>query len=271
MKRLGILAMSAFVLVGIVRAEDGLPPILRDVGIEQRLDEAIPLDLPFQDETGATIRLGDCLSDKPAILVLAYYRCPMLCNQVLNGLLDGLRQVPFDVGDQLNVVVVSFDAREKPELAAAKKATYVEHYGRPGADLGWHFLTGEQASIDQLTQAAGFRYHYDARTDQFAHASGIMVLTPQGRIARYFYGITYPPRDLRLGLVEASAGRIGSPVDQVLLLCYHYDPATGTYAAAAMRFVRLGGVVTVAALGIFLWRGWRGVKEGKITNIELKI
>src|SRR5262249_5353897 len=157
------------------------------------------------------------------ILVLAYYRCPMLCNQVLNGLVDGLRGVRFDPGEEFQVVTVSFDAREKPELAAAKKASYVESYGRPTAAGGWHFLTGAQESIDRLTQAVGFRYVYDQKQDQFAHASGIMLLTPQGKIARYFYGIRYPSRDLRLALVEASQGKIGSPVDQVLLFCYHYD------------------------------------------------
>jgi protein SCO1/2 len=251
-------ALATALLVGTARAEDeGLPPALRGVGIDQRLDEQVPLDLQFRDEAGQTVRLGDCLGGKPAILVLAYYRCPMLCTQVLNGLVDGLRGVPFSIAEQFNVVTVSFDARETPELAAAKKASYVEEYGRPRAAAGWHFLTGEQASIDCLTQAVGFRYRYDPAQDQFAHASCILVLTPQGRVARYFYGIRYPPRDLRLGLVEASASKIGSPVDQVLLFCYHYDPATGKYTAAAMSFVRLGGALTLAVLAGALLLAWR--------------
>jgi protein SCO1/2 len=239
-----------------VWGEDSRPAILRDVGIDQRLNEQIPLDLVFRDEAGRTVRLGDYFDEKPVILVLAYYRCPMLCNQVLNGLVDSLRGIPFDMGGQFRVVTVSFDAREQPAQAAAKKANYVASYGRPGTEGGWHFLTGEQESIDRLTWAVGFRYAYDPKQDQFAHASGIMVLTPKGKIARYFYGIQYPSRDLRLGLVEASEEKIGSPVDQVLLLCYHYDPATGKYTLAVMGLVRLCGALTLVVLGTFLGRSW---------------
>jgi protein SCO1/2 len=227
------------------------------VGLDQRLGESVPLDLPFRDEAGQSVTLGRYFQGKPVVLVLAYYRCPMLCTQVLNGLVAAMRPLPFELGQDYQVVTVSFDPREGPELAAAKKASYRDSYGRPGVDEGWHFLTGDQPAIDRLARAVGFRYVYDPKQGQFAHASGVMVLTPQGRLVRYFYGINYPPRDLRLGLVEASEGRVGSPVDQLLLLCYHYDPATGTYSAAAMTFVRLGGLATVLALGIFLVRGWR--------------
>ena len=248
------LAMVAGPAIG--RADNSLPPALRNVGIDQRLNQQVPLELVFRDESGHSVRLGDFFEGKPVILVLAYYRCRMLCNQVLNGLVDGLRGVPLDLGEHFRVVTVSFDAREQPELAAAKKASYVESYGHPGAAAGWHFLTGEQGAIDQLSEAVGFHFAYDPRDDQFAHASGIMILTPDGKIARYFYGISYPPRDLRLALVEASEGKIGSPVDQVLLFCFHYDPMTGRYALAIMSLIRLGGVLTLGLLGLFLGRGW---------------
>jgi protein SCO1 len=257
MKRSSLLVLLMMAAVpGRLRAQDPMPAILRDVGIDQRLNEQVPRDLVFRDEAGRTVRLGDYFDDKPVILVLAYYRCPMLCNQVLNGLVDGLRGVPLAMGEQFRVVTVSFDAREKPELAAAKKANYAESYGRGGAADGWHFLTGEPESIDRLTRAVGFRYAYDAKQDQFAHASGIMVLTPKGKIARYFYGIRYPPRDLRLALVEASEGKVGSPVDQVLLLCFDYDGTTGKYTLAVMRLVRLGGILTLLIVGTYLGCGW---------------
>lgn len=235
----------------------GRPAALRDVGFDQRLDNQVPLDLPLKDESGRDVSFADYFRDRPVILVLAQYRCPMLCNQVLNGLVDALRKVAFTPGEQFRVVVVSFDARETPELAAAKKASYIEQYARPGAEGGWHFLTGSQASIDRLTEAVGFRFTYDAATDQFAHASGVVVLTPRGRAARYFYGIYYSPRDLRLGLVEASQERIGSPVDQILLFCFHYDATAGKYSAAVRNFVRLGGVLTVLVIGAFATHSWR--------------
>jgi protein SCO1/2 len=234
----------------------GLPPSLRGVGFDQRLNEQVPLDLVFRDETGQTVQLGDYFHDRPVILVLAYYRCPMLCTQVLNGLVQALLDMRLDAGRDFDVVVVSFDPRETPELAAAKKRTYVERYGRPGAAAGWHFLTGEQAPITALTKAVGFRYTYDARHDQFAHASGIMVLTPHGKISRYFYDVRYPARDVRLGLVEASENKIGSPVDQVLLFCFHYDAAEGRYGPAVLNIVRALGVLTVLGLGLFVGLLW---------------
>jgi protein SCO1/2 len=236
-------------VAGPARGQANLPPVLRDVGFDQRLDAQVPLALVFRDEAGRSVTLGEYFHGKPVILVLAYYRCPMLCTEVLNGLVRALLDVPFDVGKEFNVLTVSFDPREGPELAAAKKQTYLERYGRPGAEAGWHFLTGEQEPIQRLTEAVGFRYTYDPRNDQFAHASGIMVLTPEGKISRYFYDIHYSPRDLRLGLVEASENKIGSPADQILLYCFHYDPAEGRYGPVVMNFVRLGGVLTLLAIG----------------------
>ncbi len=247
------LAMLGSPLFAQQRAKD----LLRHVGIEQRLNEPVPLDLVFRDETGRDVRLGDYFGKRPVILVLAYYKCPMLCNQVLNGLLGSLQKLAFDAGSQFEVVTVSFDPRETAPLAAAKKATYVEQYGRPGAGAGWHFLTGEEAAIRRLAIAVGFRYVYDPKLDQFAHASGIMVLTPSGKLARYFYGIDYKPRDLRLGLVEASANQIGSPADRLLLLCYHYDPTTGEYSAAVMGSLRVAGLLTLLALAVFFYILWR--------------
>src|SRR5262249_18580476 len=185
-----LLAMAA---VPQIRAEDSPPPLIRDVGSDQRLNEQVPLDLKFTDEAGRTVRLGDYFDGKPVILVLAYYRCPMLCTEVLNGLVRALLDVPLDIGKDFRVVTVSFDPREKPELAAAKKKTYLERYGRSGAEAGWHFLTGDEEPIRRLTEAVGFRYVYDERNDQFAHASGILVLTPTGKVSRYFYDVRYAP------------------------------------------------------------------------------
>jgi protein SCO1 len=227
------------------QTSSGLPKTLKNVGIDQRLNEQVPLDAVFKDEQGREVRLGQFFNGKPVVLSLVYYACPMLCNQVLNGMLGSFRQVSFNMGEQYDVVTVSFDPRETPELAAAKKATYVKAYNRPRAEASWHFLTGDEANIKRLTEAVGFRYVWDDQTKQFAHASGIMVLTPEGKLARYFYGIEYPPRDLRLGLVEASQNKIGTPVDALMLYCYHYDPATGKYGAIVMNIVRLAGGATV--------------------------
>lgn len=234
-----------------------VPASLQSVGFDQRLDNQVPLDAEFRDESGRIVKLGDYFGDKPVILVLAYYRCPMLCTEVLNGLVRALIDVPLDVGRNFNVVTVSFDRRETPELAAAKKQTYLQRYGRPGAEKGWHFLTGEQPAIDRLTQAVGFRYRYDSQYDQFAHASGIMVLTPGGKLARYFFDISYSPRDVRLGLVEASQGKIGTAADQVLLFCFQYDPREGKYGPAVMNLLRLGAALTVLVIVIFIVAQWR--------------
>lgn len=226
----------------------GLPKALKNVGIDQKLNEQIPLDAVFKDEQGREVKLGEFFGKKPVVLSLVYYTCPMLCNQVLNGMLGSFRQVSFNIGEQYEVVTVSFDPRETPALAAAKKQTYVKGYNRPGAETSWHFLTGDEANIKRLTEAVGFRYVWDDQTSQFAHASGIMVLTPEGKLARYFYGIDYPPRDLRLGLVEASQNKIGTPVDTLMLYCYHYDPATGKYGAVVMNIMKVAGGVTVVLI-----------------------
>jgi protein SCO1/2 len=239
----------ALALTAAARADDAKPSILSEVGIDQRLDSQVPLGVTFRDEAGNPVTLGDCVHGKPTILVLAYYRCPMLCTQVLNGVLEAARGIPFELGKDYNIVTVSFDDREGPELAAAKKATYVEQLGRPSAERGWHFLTGERDSIARVAGAVGFSFRYDPKQDQFAHASGIMILTPEGKVSRYFFGIKFPAGDVRLSLVEASAGKVGRPIDQLLLYCYHYDPGTGKYTPVVMNVMRLGGVVTLLALG----------------------
>jgi protein SCO1/2 len=223
------------------------------VGFDQRLNEQVPLDLPFTDATGKTVQLKDYFGDKPVILSLAYYDCPMLCTLVLNGLVRTLRTLSFSAGKEFNVVTVSFDAREKPALAAEKRKTYLDAYRRPGAEEGWHFLTGDEDAIQRLTKAVGFRFSYDEKSNQFAHASGIIVLTPQGKLSRYFYGIEYAPRDVRLGLVEAAEGKIGSAIDQVLLLCFHYDPAGGKYSFMVVRGVQLTGLLTLLLLGSYIF------------------
>jgi protein SCO1/2 len=258
------LLFAAFLAINTtVWAEDGLPEPLRNVGIDQRLNEQAPLDLTFRDEAGKQVKLARYFDRKPVILSLVYYECPMLCTLVLNGMVRGFRAMNLNAGDQFEVVTVSFNPRETPELAAAKKKEYIKHYGRQGAEEGWHFLTGDEASIRKLAQAVGFRYAYDPKTGQYAHASGIMILTPEGRIAGYFYGVEYSARDLRLGLIEASAGKIGSPVDQVLLYCFHYDPTKGKYGLVIMNVMRLLGGATVLALGTFLFLMLRRDRRAK--------
>jgi protein SCO1/2 len=228
------------------------PPGLKNVGIEQNLNEQIPPSLTFRDETGKAVTLGDYFGKRPMILNLVYYQCPMLCGEVLNGLESALRVLKFDVGKEFDVLTVSFDPKETAQMAAVKKAEYLKRYGRPGASEGWHFLTGPAASIDALTKAAGFQYQYDPKSGQFAHATAIMILTPEGKIAQYYYGVEYPPKDLRLGLIQASENKIGTVVDQVLLYCYHYDPDTGKYGAIISRILQLAAGATVLILGTFL-------------------
>ena len=229
------------------------PPYLENVGIEQHLNAQVPPDLAFVDDAGHAVKLGDYFGKKPLILNLVYYNCTMLCGEALAGLTGAMKMVKFDVGNEFDVVTVSFNPQETPEFAAAKKKDYVKRYGRPDAASGWHFLTGSAESINALTRAVGFQYQYDAKRNQYAHATAIMVLTPQGRISRYFYGVDFPPKDLRMGLVEASQGKIGNPVDQVLLYCYHYDPATGKYGAVVSNMLRLGGGLTILILGGLLF------------------
>lgn len=235
---------------GIMAPSANVPPSgLRDVGIEQRLNEQVPPDLVFRDETGKTVKLGDYFGQKPLILDLAYFRCPMLCSEVLSGMEGAMKALPFDAGKEFEVLTVSFDPKDTPDSATAKKAEMLKHYKRATAAEGWHFLTGSQASIDALTKAVGFGYHYDPKTDQFAHATGIMILTPQGKIAQYYYGVEFAPRDLRLGLEQASQSRIGTLTDQVLLYCFHYDPNTGKYNAIISRVLKLAGGITILSLG----------------------
>lgn len=227
--------------------------VVKEVGIDQKLDSQVPLDLVFKDETGRQVKLGDYFGSKPVILTLAYYECPMLCTMVLNGVASTLKPLSFDMGKEFEVVTVSINPKETPELAAKKKVSYIRSYGRPGAERGWHFLTGDEENIRKLADAVGFRYVYDPNTGQYAHAGGMMILTPEGKLARYFYGVEYPSNDVRLGLVEASQNKIGSPVDQVLLLCYHYDPVTGRYGLIISRMLMGGGILTLGLLGGFIF------------------
>jgi protein SCO1/2 len=227
---------------------DQRPKALEGVGYAQRLGEQVPADLAFVDETGKAVRLGDYFGPRPVVLALAYYECPMLCTQVLSGMTAGLKGLQFDAGQQFDVVVVSIDPGEGPALAAQKKAAYLAHYDREQTAGAWHFLTGRKAEIDRLAQAVGFSYTYDEKTDQYAHAAGLSILTPDGKVARYLFGIDFAPRDLRLGIVEATDRKIATPIDSVLLYCYHYDPAAGKYGLMAMKLVRTAGVAFVLAM-----------------------
>jgi protein SCO1 len=233
------------------------PPRLENVGIEQHLDAQVPPELTFVDDAGKTVKLGDYFGRKPLILNLVYFNCTMLCGEELAGLASAMRLIKFDVGDEFEVVTVSFDPRETPAMAAAKKKDYVARYGRANAAAGWHFLTGQADSINALTQAVGFQYQYDSKTSQYAHATAIMVLTPQGHISRYLYGVDFPPKDLRMGLVEASQAKIGNAVDAVLLYCYHYDPETGKYGAIIGNILRLAAGATILLLGGLIFVLWR--------------
>jgi protein SCO1/2 len=237
-------------------AAGNMPSILENVGFQPQLNARLPLDLAFRDETGGDVQLREYFSEKPVLLALVYYGCPMLCNQTEQGVVGALRMLSFNPGRDYEVVFVSFDPRESPDMAAQKKESAMTHFRRPETASGWHFLTGRKESIDALTKGADFRYSFDAKSNLFAHASGIMLLTPDGRISRYFYGVEYPARDIRLGLVDASAGKIGTPVDRALLFCYQYDPTSARYSASILRIIRFGGVLTMLALfaGILMFR-----------------
>lgn len=247
----------------------GLPPALQEVGIEQKLNEQLPLDTPFVDENGENVTLGKYFGKKPVVIALVYYECPMLCNEVLNGLVRAIKPLNFSVGKEFDVVAISFDAREKHEIARAKKETYLANYNRQGTETGWHFLTGSQESIDKITKAVGFKYYWDEPTKQFAHAGGVQIATPEGKLARYFYGIEYAPKEIQFGVMESSQNKIGNPVDQLMLYCFHYDPSTGKYGFAIMRAMRIAGVITLiglAAMIFVLWRrgsGARGKADAK--------
>ena len=253
--RRSLRALAILVLAGTAgfAQQYGLPAMVRGVGIDQNLNGQVPLELTFKDETGQAVRLGQYFGKKPVVLALVYYECPGLCDLVLNGLTHSMEKVTLNLGRDFDVVTVSFNPHETWQLAASKKANYVEKFQGKGAVEGWHFLTGQDDNIKKLADAVGFHYKYDPINKQFAHAAGIVVLTPEGRIARYFYGIEYKPRDLRLGLVEASEHKIGSPADAILLFCYHYDPMTGKYGLAITKVIRTLGSATVIALGALLF------------------
>jgi len=228
-------------------------PILKDVRIDQKLDELIPLDIPFTDEQGREVTLAQYFGQRPVVVALVYYECPMLCTQVLNGLFSSMEPVKIDAGREFELVVVSFDPGETPAMALAKKAGYVKHYQRPTAEAGIHFLTGRQSSIDRLADAVGFRYVYDEAIDQYAHPAAVTVLTAEGKVSKYLYGVEFAPLDFRFAVTSAGEGRVGTLVDQALLYCFHYDPATGKYSLAIMTFVRIGAVLTMVGLGAFLF------------------
>ena len=233
-----------------------MPLALQNVGFEPQLNAQMPLDLSFRDESGRSVQLRDYFGQKPVVLAFVYYGCPMLCNQVQQGVVGTLRMLSFNPGRDYEVVFVSFDSRETPGMAAEKKNTSLAHFRRPETSSGWHFLTGSKESIEAATKAANFRFSFDAKNNLFAHASGVLLLTPDGRISRYFYGVEYPGRDMRLGLVDASAGKIGTPIDHVLLFCFHYDPAAAAYSASILKIIRLAGVLTILCLagGILISR-----------------
>jgi protein SCO1 len=237
-------------------ASTSMPAQLKNVGFDPQLNAQMPLDLPFVDENGSDVQLRDYFKQKPVVLAFVYYGCPMLCNQVEQGVVGSLRMLSFTPGRDYEVVFVSFDPRESADMAAQKKKSTMEHFRRPETASGWHFLTGTKDSIEVATKAANFRYSFDTKNNLFAHASGIMLLTPDGRISRYFYGVEYPGRDMRLGLVDASAGKIGTPVDRALLFCYQYDPSSATYSASILKIIRLGGILTVLCIvgGILIFR-----------------
>jgi len=243
------------------KSSAGLPSQLQNVGFEPLLNAQLPLDLAFRDESGREVTLREYSAQRPVLLALVYYGCPMLCNQVEMGVVGTLKMLSFTPGRDYEVVFVSFDPRENPAMAAQKKEAAMSHFGRRETASGWHFLTGSQESIDALTKAANFRYSFDTRINIFAHASGIMLLTPDGRISRYFYGVEYPSRDVRLGLVDASAGKIGTPIDRLLLYCFEYNPESARYSATILKIIRLGGLLTivtiVAAILIFRRRDLR--------------
>ncbi|MDQ6625942.1 MAG: SCO family protein [Verrucomicrobiota bacterium] len=249
-----MLVLSAFVSLGAgsTFAQTPQQQIAARAGLEQKLNAQVPLDAVFRDEHGAARTLGSFFNGKPVILALAYYECPNLCTLVLNGVLQTAQELKFDAGNEYEIVIVSFDARERPALAAAKKQIYTQRYGRAGANDGWHFLTGDAANIARLAQSIGYRFAYDETTRQFAHPSAITILTPAGRVARYFPGIEYPPREVRLALIEASTEHVGSLADQVFLLCFHYNPATGKYGLLISRVIQFAGIGTALALGIYI-------------------
>jgi protein SCO1/2 len=247
---------------------DAKASILQNVGIDQKLGAMVPAELAFKDEAGQDVRLGDYFGKRPMVLVLVYFQCPMLCTMVLNDVLRTIRAMSENLGSDFDIVTVSFDPADTPPLAKLKKENYLAQYDRPGGEVGWHFLVGSQRSITALTSAVGFRYVWDPQFKVFAHASGIMVLTPQGKISRYFYGIDYAPQDLRLSLLEAAGGKTGSLADEVLMYCFHYDPATGKYGWAINRALKIGGALTVLILGLSIAMLLRHDRRAPVENLK---
>ena len=264
-----ITSAFALPLVGQTKEQSTVSKVFKEVGIDQKLGDSIPLDLPFRDETGATVKLGDYFHDKPVVLSLVYYSCPMLCKMTLNGMVECFLSTKYVVNQDFDVVTVSFDPSETPEMAAEAKRTYLKRYGHEGAENGWHFLTGDESSIKKLTDAVGFHYVYDAKLKQYAHATGLMVLTPEGTLSRYFYGVDYAPRDMQFALIDASHHEVGSAVDKLLLLCYCYDPTTGKYGFIISNVLRVTGILTLLVLGggIFLLLR-RERKDRKLASLE---
>ena len=248
---LGLTASRAQMIPDNVgQSSNGLPPALVNVGFDPQLEAQIPLDVPFVDEYGKQVTLGDYSGRKPVVLAFVYLTCPMLCNQVEETLVGSLKMISFNPGTDYEVVFLSFDSTDRPDTALKKKHEAMSRFARPATEPGWHFLTGPKESIDAVTKAANFRFTYDPKTKLFGHASGILLLTPEGRISRYFFGVDYPPSHVRLGLVDASAGKIGTPVDHILLFCYQYDPTKGLYSATILSVIRMGGVVTLLSMAI---------------------
>jgi protein SCO1/2 len=249
---------------------NGLPPALQKVGIEQKLNGQVPLDAVFKDENGNEVKLGAFFGKRPVILALVYYECPMLCNEVLNGLTGSLKSLSFDAGKDFDVVAISFDAREndKPDLAKNKKASYMKRYERPGTENGWHFLTGTQDEIDKVAKAVGFSYFWDEKSQQFAHAGGVMITTPEGKLSRYLYGIDYAPKDIKFAVMDSAQNKIGNAAEQLMLYCYHYDPATGKYGLSILKVIRLGGIATLIGLGTMFFVFWRRNKAKKEIEVN---
>ena len=236
---------------GIVASH--VPPQFKAVTFAQRLNTRLPLDVRFRDEAGRTVALGEYFGKRPVVLAFVYYQCPMLCSQIMNGISSALKVVPFTAGTDFDVVLVSFDPRDTPEAANAKKRAHLEHWNARDTAGGWHFLTGDEDAIRQVTSSAGFTYQWDDASGQFAHVSGVLTATPDGRLSRYFYGVEFSPKELRMALVESSEGRVGSPIEELLLYCFHYDPTSGRYGLVVMNLVRLGGALTFAFVAGFVW------------------
>ena len=268
---LSVVASAQTIPDSVGKPSSGLPAQLQNVGFEPPLNGQLPLDLAFRDESGRDVQLREYFGRKPVVLALVYYGCPMLCNQVEMGVVGSLKMLSFNAGRDYEVVFVSFDPRETPDMAEKKKAAALSRYGRPETAAGWHFLTGKEDSIHALSAATNFRYSFDQQHNLFAHASGIMLATPDGRISRYFYGVEYPSRDVRFGLVDASAGKIGTPIDHLLLFCFQYNPETARYSATVLRIVRLGGILTIFTIvaGILIFRR-RDVRAAAISRPPLR-